>query len=214
MNPELLKTIHYSTEIVFPPITNLEKNTLVDIYSKICQTFEYPSFSLIPNGAQLTHPNGSALRIMSDRLYIQEEDSQFNIQLFMDKTKTVMEHIRTEMNIPMFLFQAVVLRSLWPCDSGNSSRDILLNKFFSFTSEDINTLGKNLGGAGLRLNLPGKDEVMDIRIEPWFRDMNNLFIEIKGEFHGVVYNSSIPLERINRVYDFLFQDISKFVIER
>jgi hypothetical protein len=212
MNPELLKTIHYSTEIIYPPLQNLEKQSLVDFYSNISKIYEYPSFTLIPNGAQLSHPNGSALRLLPDRVYLQDEDAQLDIQHFVDKSRYVMDYMQNSMNISNILFQTVVIRSLWPCGPGISSRDILMNNFFNFNDDDYATLGRPVGGAGIRLNLPGDKEILDIRIEPWFRNMNQLFIEIRGEFTNSDNKPSLQAERINKVYDYLFQDISRFVI--
>jgi len=51
MNPELLRTVYFALETVYPPVMQMEKNQLTELYGTVNQRYHYSSFALIPNGA-------------------------------------------------------------------------------------------------------------------------------------------------------------------
>ena len=73
MNPELLRTIYFGMEIVYPPVNVLDKQMLTELYGQVNQRYNYVTFALLGNGAQFTESNNSACRILNDRMQITEE---------------------------------------------------------------------------------------------------------------------------------------------
>jgi len=211
MNPELLRTIHVSMEIVYPPINNLDKSILTSLYADISRRYEYDSFNLLPNGAQMTNNTGSLLRVSGDRISFQEDNLQADIQIYKEKFFDILEMMKKLVPMPAYLFQIVILRALWPQSPGENSRDYLMNRFFQFSPDDLGRLGRPVAGSGLRVNMPSSDEVFDLKIEPWFRDVSQMFVELRGEYPVPVNDLQVLQDRIDKVYTFLFQNVSSFV---
>ena len=214
MNQELLKTIHFSMEIVYPPVTNLDKMMLTDIYANISKRHDYSTFNWLGNGAQLMENSGSICRILNDRIQFQEENMQADIQVYKEKSMDIISIVKEKVNIPTYVFQVVTLRALWACDPGNNAADFIMQHFLKMDPEELAILQRPLAGVGIRMNLPTPQEIFDFRIEPWFRDINNLFVELRGEYPGTFQDVETPAKRIDSTYQFLFNKISQFIINK
>ena len=212
MNPELLRTIHFSMEVVTPPMGNMEKSQLAELYSKIIGRYDYDSYNFLGNGAQFANNTGSLIRILSDRIFFQEDNLQADIQIYIEKTIDILKMIKDRYNLQAYLFQVITLRALWTCNPDLNSRDLLLEKVIKCNEEDWARLERPIAGAGIRINMPGNDNVMDVRIEPWFRDLSQLFIELRGEFPKPVQEIDNVGQRTHETYHFLFENIQKLII--
>lgn len=211
MNPELLRSIYFGMEIVYPPLTSLDKQMLTELYGQVNQRYNYVSFTLLGNGAQFNENGGSFCRIMNDRIHLSEENLQADIQIYKEKAVDIIKTFQAKTKVPIFLMQSITLRALWPCGTDQNASEMIQERFLKIGPEDIEKLERPFAGVGLRLNSPTQENVFDIKIEPWFRDLKQIFIELRGEFPQPIQTLDIAEKRIDQVYQYLFHQISRFI---
>jgi hypothetical protein len=214
MNPELLRSIYFGMEIVYPPSNTLDKQQLTELYGQINQRYNYVSFALLGNGAQLTEANNSVCRILQDRIQLSEENLQADIQIYKEKAIEIVRVVQEKIHIPIFLMQSITLRALWPCNNNQNAYEVLQDKFLKIQPEEVEKLERPLAGIGLRFNSPTPENVFDFKVEPWFRDMNQIFIELRGEFPQPIQTLDIAEKRVDQVYQYLFHQIRGFIMEQ
>lgn len=189
----------------------MEKNQLTELYGSINQRYHYSNFALIQNGAVFSEQDISVCQVLRDRINFKEENLQANIQIYKEKAIDILKMTQTKFAIPVFVFQAVTLRGLWDCDPETNSADFIRDRFLKIEPQEVEMLERPLRGVGLRFNSPKPEETFDFKIEPWFRDLKNLFIELRGEFLHPINNLELAERRVEQTYDYLFNKISGFI---
>jgi hypothetical protein len=211
MNPELLRTVYFALETVYPPVMQMEKNQLTELYGTVNQRYHYSSFALIPNGAVFSEQDISVCQVLRDRIHFKEENLQSNIQIYKEKVIDILKMTQSKFAIPVFFLQAVTLRGLWDCTPESNAAEFIQERFLKIDQDELGILERPLAGVGLRFNSPKPEETFDFRVEPWFRDLKYLFIELRGEFPQPINNLELAERRVEQTYDYLFNKISKFI---
>jgi hypothetical protein len=211
MNPEHLRTIHFSLETVYPPVMQMEKSQLTELYGSVNQRYHYSSFALIPNGAVFSEQDISVCQVLRDRINFKEENLQANIQIYKEKVIEILKMAQTKFSIPVFFLQAITLRGLWACDKDINAAEFIRDRFLKIEPQELEILDRPVAGVGLRFNSPKPEETFDFKIEPWFRDLKYLFIELRGEFPKPINTLELTERRVEQTYDYLFNKISNFI---
>ncbi|MDI6784695.1 MAG: hypothetical protein QME64_11465 [bacterium] len=212
MNPELLRTIYFALETVYPPVMKMEKNQLTELYGTVNLRYHYSSFALVQNGAVFSEQDISVCQVSRDRIQFKEDNLQADIQIYKEKVLDILKMTQAKFAIPVFFLQAVTLRGIWDCDTEHNAAEFVHQRFLKIDPEEFAVLDRPFAGVGLRFNSPKPEETFDFRIEPWFRDLRYLFIELRGEFPLPINNLEVTEKRIEQTYDFLFNKISKFIV--
>ncbi|MCX7919308.1 MAG: hypothetical protein N3A72_06830 [bacterium] len=213
MNPELLRTIYFALETVYPPIMKMDKTNLTELYGSVNQRYHYSTFALIQNGAVFSEQDISVCHILRDRIQFKEENLQADIQIYKEKVLDILKMTQAKYAIPVFFLQVVTLRGIWDCDKETNASEFIHQRFLKITPEELQVLDRPFAGIGLRFNSPKGEDTFDFRIEPWFRDLKYLFIELRSEFPLPINSLEVAEKRINQTYDYLFTKISTFIAQ-
>ena len=136
---------------------------------------------------------------------------QADIQIYKEKAIDIIKTFQGRTKVPVFLLQLVTLRALWPCEDGENASEVIRDRFLKISPEEFEKLERPFAGAGIRLNSPTPENVFDFKIEPWFRDLKQIFIELRGEFPQPIQTLDIAEKRVDTVYQYLFNQISQFI---
>lgn len=213
MNPELLRTVYFSVEALYPPLPRFSGTQLQQLYVEISQRHLYEVFRTVAQeGARLTTEEEKECQIRRNRIVLIE-----NIRAGFEHTARNFQDIITivhqALNIPVFFGVRFVLRAMWECDSPDNAVSFIRDRLLNIKSDQFELLGVPVQGSGLRIRCPGLPErVHDFRIEPYFRDPKHLFIELISTFPPPIQTPKIFEERMEETRQFLMERIKDFIL--
>jgi len=106
----------------------------------------------------------------------------------------------------VFVGQQNIVRMLYPLSSARAANQFLMESFLHVPDSLGQALGRPLAGIGLRLVFPPTQKTpneFQLRIEPFFRDQTQLFVENMGRFFPPFRDLKEIRERLAATYDFL-----------
>ena len=204
---------------VFPP-TALDKNTLTRVYSNIVRRYSsYGSFSFLsPGGAKISQDGVSDVIIQQDKLQFVEHIEALAFQHVKEKSIEIFRIVLDQVKPQIFMVLGVKLISLIEFSEENGAvKFINANMLTSLKQEHLNILDLQLLGTGLRFHWlkedPSKSQY-DLKIEPFFRNRKNLYVELDVQFTEPVTNIFDILEkRIALAADYMKNTVKDFLNE-
>lgn len=202
------RTIALVAELLHPPIGN-DPRPVQRLHNELFATGQpaYAGFQVTPLGPVLSNPTAlpgavSQVSFLPDRVQFREERSSLTHETFAERVRDVAGRSAALRQVPLFVAQTVMIRSLVNPRFASDTRAFLRDRMLGI-GEAAAALGHPAELVGLRLALgpaaapdPGAPPELagsfSLRIESWQQDARSLFIELAGTF-GPVGLTPAPL---------------------
>lgn len=206
MKSELLTCRKLTAGLVFQPY-QLQHPQVNRIYADITERYPYQTLQHLPDGARMANPNGDFF-IQTTRIQINEAVDHF--QSTKEKTLDMFSIAQDKLLIPQFVTFGVKLVAFLPIDGPMNSAHVLENTALGSIKNNLELLGPGRQGTGLRFVLH-QDGVIELKIEPFFSDVQQLYVELDVQHPNPFNDLSIIESRIDAAYDYLFREVSGFL---
>ncbi|MCC6483917.1 MAG: hypothetical protein IT209_03635 [Armatimonadetes bacterium] len=220
MNTELLNARRMTAGLLFPgrPFEASEMNRL---YAAVTEQFPYQNLQHLPNGVRMYNPENDCIITMGSapgqnnpgeagRLQINDANI-FHFELTKEKTLQVFEMVSENLNIQQFLTFGVKLTSFMPVEDAGAAA-LLENSVFSAFKTQLNQLSGERKGCGMRLVTHSNNGAYDLRIEPFFSDLSQLYVELDVQFGANPISGVDPVETMmDSAYQFLNEDVRHLI---
>ena len=217
MNIPVINPTSVTVGVVFPP-TPIQKDQLTQIYSKIVHdNSEYSSFNLFPQGgARIARADGSYVHIDNNKVQVFDNISDISFTHSKERIMGIFNTVFPPITPPIIIVTGIKLIAQVAADQlGGATKVIDSVLSDSMKSDKIEYhLGPKLTGIGLRLSMQ-KDQpwpsVYELRIEPFFRDMAKLYIELDVQFPQPTPNNTLLESRIEHVAAYMKGSVKDFL---
>ncbi|NLB54871.1 MAG: hypothetical protein GX811_03745 [Lentisphaerae bacterium] len=206
MNPECLACQRLIGVVVYPPLA-IQPVDSTQMYAELTSHYPYQSFQHLPDGARMANPD-SDLFIQVNRVQVNE-----NVQYFpaaKEKCVDIFGMVQRRFGIQQFLNLGVKLLAFLPMENSESAADFIHNNILSGIKDKLDLLGHGRQGSGIRVRLQ-KDGVHDLRIEPFFNDLSQLYIELDVQYPYPFSDLGLVEPRLDAAYDYLFGEVKSFL---
>lgn len=216
------RTIAFQAELLFPPI-QLRADALQGIHNTLFGKPElrYQNFQVAHDGIHLANvpatPGAVSMATFgADRLIIREELNSTTVDEFATRVVNVSRIGFEALNIPTTVAQQFIVRSLMNPSQAEPAQQFLANRALAGATEHLGQFGRPLGVMGLRFAFPqttAQGDNFQVRIEPWQRDPQSLWIENHGTFPTPTSREDLPNvgEQLYAAYRFLTGPVASFL---
>lgn len=199
--------LNFHLELLYPP-RELQQQMLLELFNEMCGTYGFQSFNLIPEGKGAVFFTGKESRceILKDKTIVREEGGAISFESFSENVMGMMSTVTQRLQPPVFVGQQNVLRMLYPLSNRQTASGFLMETFLRMPDGLVSQLGRPLAGIGLRLVFPPTSDSpseYQLRIEPYFRDQTQLYLELVGRFLPPFKELEESSVRLRATYDFL-----------
>ena len=206
MNPELLTLRHFTAGIIYPPL-QLQPVDLNRLYAAITERYPYGSFQHLPDGAQMTNPDGNCI-IQQTRMQVNEAVMHFPAT--QEKCMDLFRVIQDRLRVPQFLTFGVKLTAFVPLKAPPDGARFMEDNVLAGLKDRLGELGEGRQGAGLRVVLH-RDGIHEVKIEPFYNDLSQVYVELDVQ-HPTPFNNLSDVEpKMTAAYDYLFGEIARFI---
>lgn len=176
----------FIVEILYPP-REMQNNTLMALFHELSSTHGYLNLKLLPEskGAVFAGEKNNRCEILRDKIILREEVNVVSFESFVESTLSIMRQFCKAFSPQVFVGQQTVVRMLYPLDSQQAANHFLMQSFLHVPEGLGQQLERPLAGIGLRLVFPPTQQIhneFQVRLEPYFRDQTQLFLENVGRF--------------------------------
>ncbi len=220
MNPELLNPRRMTAGLLFPgrPFQAAEMNRL---YATVTEQFPYQALQHLPNGVRMYNAENDCIITMGSapgqnnpgepgRLQINDGDI-LHFELTKEKALQIFEMVSENLSIQQFLTFGVKFTSFLPTEETNAAA-LMENSVFSGFKSELNQLSGERKGCGMRVVTHSNNGAYDLRIEPYFVDLTQLYIELDVQFGANPIASIDPVEgMMDSAYQFLNEDVRHLI---
>lgn len=206
MKSELLTCRKLTAGLVFQPY-QLQHPQVNRIYADITERYPYQTLQHLPDGARMANPNGDFF-IQTTRIQINEAVDHF--QSTKEKTLDMFNIAQDKLQIPQFVTFGVKLVAFLPIDGPSTSAQALEGTALASINDNLELLGPGRQGTGLRFVLH-QDGVIELKIEPFFGDLQQLYVELDVQHPNPFSDLSIIESKMDAAYDYLFREVSGFL---
>lgn len=206
MNPELLTLQRLTAGMLYPPrvVQPVEINR---IYAAITERYPYQSLQHLPDGARMANPDGDCF-IQQTRVQINETVRHF--QSAKEKCLDLFEIVHSHLNIPQFMTFGVKLTASLPMNEAPRAAQFVENNMLPGLTENLGILGGGRQGVGIRMVFH-RDAVYELKIEPFFSDLSQLYVELDVQ-HPTPFNDISIIEcKMDSAYRYLFGEVRDFL---
>lgn len=214
-----LRLIFSGITVSYPQLKRFKGSELADLFAKLHHAHGFESFEQHGDvGATMETEGANTFDIFRDRLAIEEHvRSDFEVvkRNALDVFHTTKDHFPDDFYT--FRVADVTLRALWPCPAAETGEnfvsDVLREHATNFTEDQFEVLGE-VGGVSLTLHGVREDPVhshFSLEIAPYWRDETQIYVEVSMRFYKQVEKVEVIGERLQITYDFLSDNITKFV---
>jgi len=214
MDEASLRVIHFRIRALYPPtVPRFSGSALQELYLKISERHQFEKFELIGDqGAKLSTEAVRDCEIRRDRIILWE-NIQRSFELVTKDFTDIIEIVHGKLSVPVLFGFSCILRALWSLPTEMDASSFLRSQALNINDDQFRLLGVPVAGTGLRVNCPdvAHHKAHDFKIEPFFRDTKNLFIELASSFPEPIQTVQICEQRMNECYDFLMNKIVSFV---
>jgi len=195
-------TIALVAELLHPPIAN-DPRPVQRLHNEMFEGGQpaYAGFQVTQLGPVLSNPvvtpgAVSQVAFLVDRVQFREERSNLTHEVFAERVRAIVARSAELRQVPVYMAQTVVVRSLVNPRTSNDTRVFLRDRMLGLTAA-CEGLGQPIELVGLRLGLgPGEPSTplsgppvpspsYALRIESWQQDPRSLFLELAGNFGAV-----------------------------
>lgn len=216
MNRELIQPVTLKSVLLYPPTVRLERAKLTQLYSTVCAYKPYAQFAFLPDGARMVNDPGTQLRLGPDRLTFQERipsnQSSYGVVSHYEK---IVADFWEQFTPGVFLTQEVGFEAVWRLDD-EPANEFIEKHFLRVGRDDAATLGAQCAGVGLKFVFPRYEptKAIELRIEPFFRDPNFLFMAVSTQDLQPIQTPAAAGERVRWVEHYLGHDVADFISKR
>jgi len=206
MNVDLLTVRRFTAGVIYPPIT-LTRNDLTFLFDWISQRFDYNTLSLLPDGARIAQGE--------NEIYIQNARTQVNeavathFHMVKERATRIFETVMEQLRVTQFQVFGVKLIAFQPANG--SAAALLEDRLLAATPAQLAILGAGRRGTGFRLNFLKDNANYDLRIEPYFADLSQIFVELDVNYQVPMASLQEMGPRMDRVYEYLFGEVRQFL---
>ncbi len=205
VNVELLTCRRLTVGVVYQPY-QLQPTAVNRIYADITERYPYQTLQHLPDGARMANPTGDFF-IQTTRMQVNEAVDHFVASK--EKAVDLFRLAQAKLGIPQFATMGVKLTAFLPVD-GQNAASFLENGAFSSIKDNLDLLGPGRQGAGLRVVLH-QDGVHELKVEPFFGDLNQLYVELDVQHPATFNDLKIVEPRMDAAYDYLFREVKGFL---
>jgi hypothetical protein len=202
MNPDLLTLRRFTAGVLYPPL-GFQPVDINRIYTAITERYPYQSLQHLPDGARMANPDGDCF-IQQTRMQVNESVTHF--QLTKEKCVDIFEIIQEHLKVPQFITVGVKLVAFVPTKEAPMAAQFMEDRVLSSFAEKLDVLGEGRQGVGVRVLLH-KDGIHDVRIEPFFSDLSQLYVELDVQHPKPFNDLAIVEDKIQAAYDYMFGPI-------
>lgn len=205
------RTIALVAELLHPPIGN-DPRPVQRLHNELFEGGQpaYAGFQVTQLGPVLSNPMAlpgavSQVAFLPDRIQFREERSSLTYETFAERVRNVAGRSAALRQVPLFVAQTVVIRSLVNPRTASDTRAFLRDRMLG-VGDAVGLLEHPVELVGLRLALgaarpsageglaspeygaeptAGRAASYSLRIESWQQDARSLFIELAGTFGPV-----------------------------
>jgi hypothetical protein len=205
MNLDLLTCRRLTAALLYNPIS-FSRSDLALLFSSFSEKFDVSALVYLPDGARFSQGDTEAL--------VQQGRTQVTLAFhshFPGLREKVVEAFRVvaeRFNIRAFTAFGVKLIAFQPVEG--SAADLLERNLLGGSLERLATLGPGRKGVGVRLNFQ-REAVYDLRIEPYFMDLSQIYIELDVNYHQTFAAVEEIGPQMGRAYDYLLGDVREFL---
>ncbi|QDU84076.1 hypothetical protein Pla163_11780 [Planctomycetes bacterium Pla163] len=222
--PYSTRTIGYHCELLHPP-GPVDPNLVQRVHNGLFASPDplYKSFAVNHDGCALSNiavrPGAvSQAAFLVDRYRFNEEGTGLTPDEFADRVTTLASQISEAKGLSIFTGQVVTLRTLVNPRAYPTALELLGEGVLRWNAEE-NSLGRPVGGLGLRLVLPATPEypnTFNVRIETIANDRRSLFLENQGTFPPQPVREGLASVRahIDATYRFLTGPVLDLLAQR
>jgi hypothetical protein len=145
---------------------------------------------------------------------IREESTALSFDNFSNNALNILQQIYNRLAPPLFVGQLNIVRMLYPLSSEEAANQFLTRNFLSVPEGLEQRMGRPLAGIGLRLVYPPtreKPNEFQLRVEPFFRDQTQLYIENSGRFLPPFKKMEEAKSRLEQTYAFLKSSLEALI---
>lgn len=206
MKTDTLTCRRLTAGIVYQPY-QLQPQQVNKIYAEITERYPFQSLQHLPDGARMANPNGDFF-IQTSRMQINDSVDYF--QSSKEKAVDLFKITQNRLNIPQFATFGIKLTAFLTLESGQNATQILEQSALKSIYDNLELLGPGRQGTGLRIVLH-QDGVHELKIEPFFSDQSQLYVELDVQ-HPVPFNDvSIVEAKMDAAYDYIFREVAGFL---
>jgi hypothetical protein len=206
MNSELLTLRRMTVGIIYQPL-GLQPVDVNRIYASITEHYPYGSLQHLPDGARMSNPENDCF-IQQNRVQINETVMHF--QAAKEKCMDMFEIIQSHLHIQHFLSFGVKLTGFMQMNEAPMAAQFLENKMLPELTSKIGLLGDGRQGVGLRIVLH-RDGIHEIKIEPFFADLSQLFVELDVQRPTPFGDLSLVETWMDGAYNYMFGELKEFL---
>lgn len=147
---------------------------------------------------------------------VQQTRIQFNepVMHFQSSKEKCMDLFRVTQNqlqIPQFVTFGVKLTAFVPMNEAPRAAQFIEEKMLTGVKDKLSILGDGRQGVGLRVVLH-RDGIYELKIEPFFGDLSQLFIELDIQHPSAFADLSEVESKIDSAYGYLFGEVRDFLM--
>jgi hypothetical protein len=207
MNPELLTLRRLTVGVLYPPRV-LHPAEVNHIYAAITERYPYQNLQHLPDGARMANPDSDCF-IQTTRVQINESIMHF--QSTKEKCMDIFEVTQSHLRVPQFVTFGVKLIAFMPMNEAPRSAQFVEEKLMPTFSEKLALLGEGRQGVGIRVVLH-KEGVYELKIEPFFSDMSQLYLELDVQHPTPFSDIACVEEKMDSAYEYLFGPVKDLVM--
>ena len=205
MKTELLTCRRLTAGVVYAPL-QLNQQQVNRIYADVTERYPFQTLQHLPDGARMANPNGDFF-IQTTRMQVNEGVDFF--QSSKEKSLDLFRIAQDKLNIPQFMTFGIKLTAFLPIE-GRTSAEVLEDSALKAIKDNMEILGPGRKGVGLRFVLH-QDGVHELRIEPFFNDISQLYVELDVQHPSPFNDLSLVEPRMDAAYDYLFREVQGFL---
>lgn len=176
--PQTIHLARLTAGILYNPMP-IDRQALANLYAQASTVFEFTTFNLLPDGGRMAVTAAPD----SDDLVIQANRAQVNMNLGAPMEAVIQRAMAQFDAVRQFLrlqqYQAFGVKVIGTFALGESCADFLENRLIR-SDAPLERLGLGRVGTGFRFNFE-RDGVWDVRVEPFFRDVSQIYIEVDAQ---------------------------------
>lgn len=207
--------------VMIPPIS-LSNADLTDLYSEVTKSYDYDSFALLNPGARIVNQqNNNEINILPVRIQIVENIKEGQpFQSTKEKVSDIMckaflAKFKNRITPNVIVGYGVKLVAKMDLKQGDDAANKFVNNIVNLGPDRLKLLGDVQKLAmGIRFHFFNKSGAqLDIHIEPWLQDFNQLWVDLDAQFPGGPFDMvEQKLEgSIKEIKDYFTKDIGEFL---
>ena len=165
--------------ILYQPV-GVDRQSLANFYAQASTVFEFTGFNLLPDGGRMSLGAAGA----EDDLIIQPTRAQVNMNLGAPWEAVVQRAMGQFDAVRQFLrlnqYVAFGVKIVGSFALGEPSASFLEHRLIR-SDAPLDRLGLGRVGTGFRVNFRRDDNIWDIRMEPLFQDVSQIYVEVDAQ---------------------------------